>query len=51
MKKVKKQQKKNKKKAGNGQTDTDYAHNARYCMILPDAAHADEEEIVSTGES
>lgn len=28
-----------------------YAHNPRYCMILPDAADADEEGIVSTSES
>ncbi len=39
------------RKTSNGQTDTDYAHNARYCMILPDAADADEENIVSTGQS
>ncbi len=31
--------------------DTDYAHNPRYCMILPDAAEADEGNVVSTGQS
>lgn len=31
--------------------DLKYAHNPRYCMILPDAADADEEEIISTGQS
>ena len=28
-----------------------YAHNARYCMILPDAADEFEDDIVSTGQS
>ncbi len=28
-----------------------YAHNPRYCMILPDAAEPDEEHIVPTGQS
>ncbi len=28
-----------------------YAHNPRYCMILPDAAKPDEEDIVPTGQS
>lgn len=42
----KKKQKKQQKKQ-----DTQYPHNPRYCMILPDAAHKDEEGIVSTGES
>lgn len=41
-----------KKKDLNGKrNDTDYAHNPRYCMILPDAAEADEEDVVSTGQS
>lgn len=40
------EKKKKKRKA-----DENYAHNPRYCMILPDAAHADEEEIISTGQS
>lgn len=31
--------------------DTQYAHNPRYCMILPDAADEWEEDIVSTGQS
>ncbi|MDE5547576.1 MAG: hypothetical protein K2J30_01060 [Clostridia bacterium] len=48
---AKKKNKHQKYNQNHGQTDTDYAHNARYCMILPDAAHADEEEIVSTGQS
>lgn len=35
------------------QTDSDvkYAHNPRYCMILPDAEDEWEEVIVSTGQS
>ena len=40
-----------KKKKVKGQQGTEYAHNPRYCMILPDAAHADEEDIISTGQS
>ena len=40
-----------KKKKKKKKIDTDYAHNPRYCMILPDAARADEENISSTGES
>ncbi len=28
-----------------------YAHNPRYCMILPDAADPDEEDIVPTSQS
>ena len=32
-------------------SDTDYAHNPRYCMILPDAAEPSEEDISSTGQS
>ncbi len=31
--------------------DLEYAHNPRYCMILPDAAKKDEEDISSTGQS
>ena len=31
--------------------DLKYAHNPRYCMILPDAEDADEEVIVSVGQS
>lgn len=43
---------KTKKEQLNGKRDdTKYAHNPRYCMILPDAAEADEDEIVSTGQS
>ena len=43
---------KTKKKQLNGKRDdTKYAHNPRYCMILPDAAKKDEEEIASTGQS
>lgn len=30
------------------QSDTRYAHNPRYCMILPDAEDEFEEDIVST---
>ena len=40
-----------KKKKRKNKTETDYAHNARYCMILPDADDADEENVVSTGQS
>ncbi len=29
----------------------EYAHNPRYCMILPDASKADGEDVVSTGQS
>ncbi len=36
------------KKKGKKQS---YAHNARYCMILPDAAKPDEEDVASTGQS
>ncbi len=28
-----------------------YAHNPRYCMILPDAKDLDEDHIASTGQS
>lgn len=45
-----KKEKENKKKDGK-RSDTDYAHNPRYCMILPDAADPDEENISSTSES
>ena len=47
---TKKEKRKNKKKDGVC-SDTDYAHNARYCMILPDAAKPSEEDISSTGQS
>lgn len=32
-------------------SDVRYAHNPRYCMILPDADESYEEDIVSTGQS
>lgn len=32
-------------------SDTDYAHNPRYCMILPDAAEPEEDHIASSNES
>ncbi len=32
-------------------SDVKYAHNPRYCMILPDAEENEEEDIVSTGQS
>lgn len=32
-------------------SDVKYAHNPRYCMILPDAEEEFEEDIVSTGQS
>ena len=31
--------------------DTEYAHNPRYSMILPDATKPGEEDISSTGQS
>lgn len=41
-----------KKKDLNGKRDdVKYAHNPRYCMILPDAEENEEEDIVSTGQS
>lgn len=40
-----------KKEYDGKRSDTKYAHNPRYCMILPDAADADEEDIISTGQS
>lgn len=42
---------KRKKKKGGKQSDTRYAHNPRYCMIVPDAAKPDEDSITSAGES
>lgn len=39
------------KKKDGKRSDTEYAHNPRYCMILPDAAREFEEDIVSTGQS
>ena len=33
------------------QSDTRYAHNPRYCMILPVSEDEFEEDIVSTGQS
>ena len=39
------------KKKDGKRSDTDYAHNPRYCMILPDAANPDEEDISSAGQS
>lgn len=44
----KKENKKSGKKKG---TDTEYAHNPRYCMIAPDAADPDEKDITSSGKS
>ncbi len=41
----------NKKKPNVQKYDKKYAHNSRYCMILPDAAKADEKDISSTGQS
>ena len=35
----------------NRKADTDYAHNPRYSMIVPDAAERDDESVASTGES
>ena len=43
---------KEKKKKDGKRSDTDYAHNPNYCMILPDAEEAGQEEhIVTTGQS
>ncbi len=39
--------KKNRKK----KQDLEYAHNPRYCMILPDASKEYEKDISSTGQS
>ena len=44
--------KKKKVKTNKTRDNTGYVHNARYCMILPDAANAgDEDDISSTGQS
>lgn len=40
-----------KKKQKATPADTHYAHNPRYCMILPDAEKENEEDIVSTSQS
>ena len=45
----KKDQKKSKKDCN--LTDGEFAHNPRYCMILPDAEEPSEEDISSTGQS
>ena len=39
-----------KKKTVQPKKETEYCHNAHYCMIRPDAEE-DEEDIVSTGQS
>ncbi len=44
--------KKVKRNGGKGERDnTGYAHNPRYCMILPDAEKPDEDNIASSSES
>ncbi len=43
--------KETKKPHGGERPDIGYAHNPRYCMILPDADESYEEDIVSTGQS
>ena len=49
---AKKKKKEKTVKTNKTRDDTGYAHNARYCMILPDAAKAgDEDDISSTGQS
>ena len=51
-KKKKKERKGKTVKTNKTRDDTGYVHNARYCMILPDAAKAgDEDDISSTGQS
>ena len=35
----------------NERDNTGYAHNPRYCMILPDAGKPDEDNIASSSES
>lgn len=40
-----------KKKTEKTKLQTSYAHNPRYCMILPDAEDSKEEDISSTGQS
>ncbi len=39
---------KNKRKK---KVDTNFAHNPRYCMIMPDAVRRDDEDIAPTGQS
>ncbi len=40
-----------KKKKAAKRPDESYAHNPRYCMILPDAEMPRQEDISSTGQS
>lgn len=40
-----------KKETKKGAADAQYAHNPRYCMILPDAEKPDEDNIASSSES
>lgn len=48
----KKVDQKEKKKKDGKRSDTDYAHNPSYCMILPDAdRNGKEKDISSTGQS
>ena len=42
---------KSKRKFKKKKVDTDYAHNPRYCMIMPDADERDDEDITPTGQS
>ena len=42
---------KKKKEKQKALVQTSYAHNPRYCMILPDAEDPDAEDISSTGQS
>ena len=41
----------NGKKKNKIKIDTDYAHNPRYCMIYPDSAERDDDNIVTGNES
>lgn len=42
---------KKKKKTKGNRDKTGYAHNPRYCMIAPDAARPDEDDVTPTGQS
>jgi hypothetical protein len=40
-----------KKELNGKRDDVKYAHNPRYCMILPDADEPEETNVISTGQS
>ena len=43
--------KKAKRKFKKKKVDTNFAHNPRYCMIMPDADKRDDEDIAPTSQS